>query len=170
MLERFGNVRMASVGVGGVEETEAVVVSVEQEIGEALDAKSSLMRVMSGADRAGAHGEAAGLNAGAAKSDCFGGGEFLAESLLGERVEDGFGKDPGRSRGADRADEEFAATHEASRRRWRFYEPTPVGVRRGRLVFSPQRTQGRSKSPPLRLRSGQALSHQAREGWGTLKI
>src|SRR5579859_2132108 len=31
VLERLGYVRMASVGVGGVEETEAVVVSVAQE-------------------------------------------------------------------------------------------------------------------------------------------
>src|ERR1700751_888231 len=30
--------------------------------------------------------------------------------------------------------------------------------------FSPQRTQGRSKSPPLRLRSGEAPSQTAREG------
>ena len=76
MLESFGDVRVASVGVGGIEEAQAVVVSVEQEIGEAFDAESGLMRVMSGADCAGAHGEAAGLDAGAAESDRVGGGKF----------------------------------------------------------------------------------------------
>ena len=91
VLESLGDVRMASVGVGGVEEAQAVIVSIEQKIGEAFDAERGLMRVMSGADGAGAHGEAAGLDAGVAERDGVGGGEFLAKSLFGERVEDGFG-------------------------------------------------------------------------------
>ena len=97
MLERFGYVRMASVGVGGVEEAEAVVVSVEQEIGESFDAERGLMRVMLGADSARAHGEAAGFDAGAAEGDGVRGGEFCGECLFGEGVEDGFGAEPCRS-------------------------------------------------------------------------
>ena len=56
MLQSFSDVRVASIGVGGIEEAEAVIVSVAQEIGQALDAKRGLVRVVSGADRAGAHG------------------------------------------------------------------------------------------------------------------
>ena len=37
VLQRFGNVRMAAVGVGGIEEAQAVIVSVQQEIGETLN-------------------------------------------------------------------------------------------------------------------------------------
>ena len=36
MLQGLGDVRMASVGIGGIEEAEAVVVSVEQEIAQAF--------------------------------------------------------------------------------------------------------------------------------------
>ena len=87
VLEGFGNVRMASVGVGGVEEAQAMVVSVKQEIGEAFHAERGLVRMMSGADCAGAHGKAAGLDAGAAEGDGVGGGEFCCESLLRECVQ-----------------------------------------------------------------------------------
>ena len=67
MLERLGHVRMAAVGIGGVEEAQAVVVAVEQQIGEALHAQGSLVRVMSAADRARSHGETAGLDPGLAQ-------------------------------------------------------------------------------------------------------
>src|SRR5713226_3023499 len=111
MLEHLGHVSMASVGVSGVEEAQAVVVSVEQEIGEAFHAERGLMRVMFGADGAGAHGEAAGLDAGAAESDCVGGGEFRGESCVREACEYGFGAEPGRSDARCGANEEFATVH-----------------------------------------------------------
>jgi hypothetical protein len=66
MFERFGDVRMASVGIGGVEETQAVVVAVEQEIGESFDAERGLIGMITGADGASAHGETAGFDAGTA--------------------------------------------------------------------------------------------------------
>jgi hypothetical protein len=97
VLERFGHMRMASVGVGGIEETETVIVSVEEKIGEAFDAQRGLMRVMFGAYGPGAHGETAGFNAGAAESDGVGGGEFRGDRLICDGVEDGVGTEPGRS-------------------------------------------------------------------------
>src|SRR5579872_1809075 len=112
VLESFGDVRMASIGVGSVEEAEAMIVSVEQKIGETFDAERGLMRVVLGTNGAGAHGEAAGLDAGAAESDGVGGGEFRGESLFGDGVEDGCGTEPGCSQAGGGANEEFAATHE----------------------------------------------------------
>jgi hypothetical protein len=38
VLERLRDVWMASVGIGGIEETQALIVAVEQKIGESLDA------------------------------------------------------------------------------------------------------------------------------------
>ena len=76
MLEGFGDVRMAAITVGGIEEAEALLVTIEEETGEAIDAESGLVGAMAGADRAGAHGEAAGLDASAAESDGISGGEF----------------------------------------------------------------------------------------------
>ena len=43
MFEGFGDVRMAPVGIGGVEETEAAVVTVEEKIGKAFDAERGLV-------------------------------------------------------------------------------------------------------------------------------
>ena len=97
MLQRLGDVRMASIGVRSIEEAQPVVVAIEQQIGESFDAKRGLMRMCSRADGAGAHGEAAGFNSGAAESDGVGGGEFRRERLGGDGVENGFGTEPGRS-------------------------------------------------------------------------
>src|SRR6266481_4448976 len=73
MLESFGYMRVATVRIGGVEETQAVVVAVEKKPGEAVDAQRGLMRVVANADGSGAHGEARGLNAGASERDGIGG-------------------------------------------------------------------------------------------------
>ena len=76
VFERLSDVRMASIGIGGVEETEAAIVSVEKEIRETLDAERGLIGMMTRAYGACAHGEAAGLDACAAESDGISGGEF----------------------------------------------------------------------------------------------
>jgi hypothetical protein len=81
MLEGFGDVRMAAVAIGGIEEAEAVLVAIQKKLGEALDAESSLMRMMAGADGACAHGEATGLDAGLAQSDGIRRAEFAREGL-----------------------------------------------------------------------------------------
>ncbi len=73
VLECFGDVRMTSVSVGSVEETETVIVTIEKEIREALKAERSLVGMMAGANGAGAHSEATGGDAGAAESDSVGG-------------------------------------------------------------------------------------------------
>ena len=114
VLQRFGDVRVASVGVGGIEEAQTVIVAVQKKIGEALDAERGLVRVVSGADGAGAHGEATGLDAGAAESDGVGGGEFPRKSLVGDCLENGLGREPDRSCGGGGTDEEFATTHGSS--------------------------------------------------------
>jgi hypothetical protein len=78
VLQRFGDMGMTAVGIGGIEEAQAVIVSVKQEIGETLNSQSRLVRMMSGADCACPDSETAGLDAGAAQRDRVGGGKFLA--------------------------------------------------------------------------------------------
>ena len=96
MLQCLGHVRMASIGVRSVEEVKPVVIPIEQQIGESLDAERGLMGVSSRADGAGAHGEAASFDSGAAEGDGVGGREFRRESLGCDGVEDGSGTEPGR--------------------------------------------------------------------------
>ncbi len=43
VLEGFRNVRVAAVRIGGVEEAQAMVVAVEEQVGEPLKAESSLV-------------------------------------------------------------------------------------------------------------------------------
>src|SRR5581483_1243391 len=69
MLERLGNVWMTSVRIGRVEEAQTFVVTVQEKIGEALYAESSLVRVMSNSNSSCAHGKAAGLDPGVAQRD-----------------------------------------------------------------------------------------------------
>jgi len=38
VLQRFSDVRMAAVGIGGVEKAKAMIVAVEKQVGEAFDA------------------------------------------------------------------------------------------------------------------------------------
>jgi len=112
MLEGFGDVRMTAVGIGGIEEAQAVVVSVAEEIRESFNTEGGLMRMMARAHRSRAHGEAAGFDAGAAQTDCIGRGELLAEGLISECAKDRFAREPGCSSGRGGTDEEFATTHE----------------------------------------------------------
>src|SRR5207253_2031147 len=64
VLEGLRHMGMAAVGVGGVKKSQAVVVAVEEQIGQTLHAQSSLMRVMSAAHGAGSHREPARGNIG----------------------------------------------------------------------------------------------------------
>src|SRR2546430_4952515 len=57
VLERFGDVRMAAVGIGGIEKEKAVVVASEQQFRQAADTEIGLVRMMADADRSSAHGE-----------------------------------------------------------------------------------------------------------------
>jgi hypothetical protein len=76
MFEGFGNVRMAAVRIGGIEEPQAAIVAIEQQIREAFDAERGLMRMVADADRAGTHRKTVGLNAGLAESYRIGRGEL----------------------------------------------------------------------------------------------
>src|SRR5256885_10254344 len=69
MLEGFSDMRMAAVGIGRIKKAQAVVVAVQEKFGETFDTERGLVGMMSGAHRAGAHGETAGLNAGLADRD-----------------------------------------------------------------------------------------------------
>src|SRR4029077_7486667 len=106
---------MAAVGVGGIEEAEAVFVAVEKQAGEALEAKRCLTRMVADADGAGAHGEPAGLDAGFAERDSVGRRELAGEGGERQRMprEQVCGEERG-SGGTSSAMKEFAAFHEAS--------------------------------------------------------
>src|SRR6266699_3917763 len=80
VLEGLGNVRVAAVGIGRVEETKAVIVTVEEQVGEAFDAERGLVRMVADADGSGPHGEAAGLDAGLAERNGVGGIELSREA------------------------------------------------------------------------------------------
>jgi len=80
VLQGFGDVRVTAVGISGIEEAQAVVVAIEEQIGEAFDAQSSLVGMMTAADSAGAHGEAAGLDAGLSEGYSVCGAELARES------------------------------------------------------------------------------------------
>src|SRR3984957_10327961 len=114
MLERLGGVRMAAVRIGGVKKAQPAVVGVEQQIGQPLHAERGLMRVMPRADGSRAHGKAAGLDAGAAERDRVRSRELRRKRLRGNRVKDGFGREPRGSYAGSRASEEFAAMHKSS--------------------------------------------------------
>src|ERR1700677_4616373 len=107
---------MAAVGVGGVEETEAVVVvAVEEEPGEWRGAETGLVGGAAEADGAGSHGETGGADAGFAEDDL-----VLRVKFLGERVRfekcgasDGGPGEKGGSQGAGRAAKEVSPQHGA---------------------------------------------------------
>ena len=113
MLERIGDMGVAAVGVRCIKKAQAIGVAVLQEGGESGEAEVGLMRLAADADRAGAHGEAGRLDAGAAEGDGIRGGKFLGgrgqgEEALGEggRVErEGSG-------GVGGVTEETATAHE----------------------------------------------------------
>ena len=81
VLESLGNVGVAAVAVGRIEEAESAIVAVEKKIGKALDAESGLMRMMAGANSARSHGETAGLDARIAKGDGVRRAKFARERL-----------------------------------------------------------------------------------------
>src|SRR5258708_36877245 len=112
-----GDWRMAAGRIGGVEEAEAVVVAVAKQGGEFVEVESGLVGMMTGAIGAGAHGEAAGLDASLAEGDGIRRAELTRE--CGER-EGAPGKcgwmERCRTGGTSRAMDKFAAIHKASLR------------------------------------------------------
>ncbi len=107
--------RVAAVGIGGVEKAQAVVVSVQEQVGETLYAEGGLVRMVAGANGAGARGEAAGLDAGLAEGHGVRGAELARERGKNQWACGKGGRmDPGGTSGAGGAMEEFAAFHGAS--------------------------------------------------------
>jgi len=86
LLDGGGDVGMAAVGVGGVEEAEAVlVVAVEQEAGEGAHSELRLVGAAAVADGARTHRQAAGADAGVAEGDLVVCVEFAEWGVEGER-------------------------------------------------------------------------------------
>ncbi len=118
VLESFGNVRMAAVRIGGVEEAQTVVVAVEKQAGESVDAECGLVGMMAGAIGAGTHGEAAGLDGGLAEGNGIRGAELTRERGERESPPGKYGWAECCGTGcASGAMDEFAAIHKASLRR-----------------------------------------------------
>jgi hypothetical protein len=86
VLESFADVWMAAVRIGSVEETQALVVAIQEQTREAIDAESALVRGMPGADGAGAHRQATGDDAGAAERDRISGGNFSSYGGEGKKA------------------------------------------------------------------------------------
>ncbi len=95
------------------------------------------MRVMTGADGAGPHSEAAGLDASLAESHGVCGAELMRECGNSERTpREGDRMDPGGTSGASGAMEEFTAFHGASS--WQMIEPLCVLYQRaGEMLADP---------------------------------
>ena len=90
-LQRLARVRMAAVGVGEVEEAQALVVAVIEQIGQALDAERCLVGVVVVAHGARAHRQARGLDARRAERNDFGSTEL---SGRGQRVREWAASEP----------------------------------------------------------------------------
>ena len=76
VLQRLGHVGMAAVGIRRVKESQAVLVAVEKQVGEPLDAERGLVRVMPAADRSRSHRQSACLDTGAPKRHAVGSAEL----------------------------------------------------------------------------------------------
>ena len=117
VLKRFGNVRVAAVGIGRVEETKAVIVTVEEQVGEAFDAERGLVRMVADADGSSAHGEAAGLDPSLAERNGVGGIELSRKAGKSESAPREYRRmEPRRTCGVNGAMDEFAAIHGTSSR------------------------------------------------------
>src|SRR6266849_1486962 len=115
VFEGFGDMGVAAVRISGVEEAQAVVVAIEKQVAKTLYAEGGLVRMVAGAGGAGAHGEAAGLDAGLAKGDGVRGTELAGKrrESEGAACEGGSVKRDG-SGSASGAMDKIAAFHGAS--------------------------------------------------------
>ena len=115
VLERLRHMRMAAIGVGSVEKTQAIVMAIEQQIGQAFHAQSGLVRVMSAADCAGPHRETTSGDSGFAQHHCVCRGELARQRR--QRTH-GPGQasrpNPRRSHSGGCPDDEVSAFHGAS--------------------------------------------------------
>src|SRR5215469_4003957 len=94
MLEGLGHVGMAAIGVGGVEKTQAMVVTVQQQVGEAFDSQGGLVRMVTASYGSCAHCQSAGSNAGAAEKDCVRGTKLLRGAGRGHQAIGRGGSEP----------------------------------------------------------------------------
>src|SRR5260370_33651943 len=115
MLQRLGHVRMAAVGIRGVTESQPVVVTVQEQLGEALNAKRGLVRMMAAAHRSRSHRQAACLDARAPQRNAVRSAEFSGERRHRQpSVPKCLGMEPRSTRRASCSMQEFAPLHGTS--------------------------------------------------------
>src|ERR1700761_8118335 len=104
---------MAAVGVGRIEEAKAIlVVTIEQQRDKRTGAEASLIGLPTAADGAGAHGQTAGADAGAAKDYLIVRAVFAVGSGYGEAGgAGGLAGDPCSSQARGGAAKEISAEH-----------------------------------------------------------
>src|ERR1700757_5234302 len=104
--------RMTAVRVGSVEKAQAVVITIQEQVRQALHSQRSLIGVMPGAHSARPHGEKARLNPGSTERNSFIGVEFPQERGQSQhRAAQATRDQPGRSHYPCRAQNEFATFH-----------------------------------------------------------
>src|SRR5437667_4729917 len=116
MLERLGNVRVATIRIGRVEKAQALVITVQQEIRESLYAEGGLVRVMSYSHGPSAHGEATSFDSSAAKGHSIGCAEFLREVRNRPNAARQVRSQPCGANSVGGSCQEFSALHKASTR------------------------------------------------------
>ena len=69
MLQSFGHVRMAAIGIRSIEKSQALVMTIQQQVREALYAERSLVRVVAATDGSRSHRKTAGADSSAAENN-----------------------------------------------------------------------------------------------------
>ena len=112
LLDGRRYIRMAAVGVGGVEEAKSVlVVAVEHHRDEWIGAEARLIRRAAAADGAGAHSETASADAGAAEDDVIVGTVFAGDGGYRKASCTCLTGDPGGGQARSGATKEISAMH-----------------------------------------------------------
>src|SRR5882672_1459143 len=114
MLQRRRNMLVASIGIGRIKESQAAVVSIQQQLRKPLYPKRRLIRMMPNSNRPGPHGKPARLDSSAPERNRVGSRELSQRILVCESSQQIVLCEPGGSQSGSRANQEFAATHKVS--------------------------------------------------------
>jgi len=95
VFKRLGDMRMAAISIGRINETQPMIVAIEQQIRESLHPKRGLIGMMPRPNGAGSHRQPAGLDASAAESNDVGSRKLRPGSLLGKRIQEVLTGEPG---------------------------------------------------------------------------
>src|SRR5947208_16067518 len=111
MFDSFSNMRMTSIGIGRIKKPQAMVVSVQQQIGKPLYPERSLVRMMADTDGTGSHCQATGANTRAPERHRISCAEFLSKWRNSYRSIDEPGTEPCRANTISSCSNEFTALH-----------------------------------------------------------